>query len=654
MIMQNMRNALLIPRPGPRFGAYPESRRQPDPWPSFYAELWRARLRAVRTPSVQDRKRFLEAFHAARVRLQGCDIEFIRAGARRLRGQLSMYGMTPALVVEAFALTDACAQTHLQLRLHDSQLLAGWLMLDRRLVEMQTGEGKTLAVALAATCGALAGIPVHAITANDYLAARDAAMLAPVYRSLELTVGTVTAESASADRPGIYRSDITYCTAREVVFDYLRDRIATEAGAGKQQRNLRGTCMAIVDEADSVLIDEARMPLVLSGQADNTDLFAFYRQAMFLAAQLQEDKHYCLNRAQRAATLTETGRQHAETLAARIGGAWLGRHRREETLCLALAAQHLFLKDRHYLVRDRQVVIIDDTTGRAAPGRIWSRGLHQLIELKEGCPLTGQQQTMAQTTFQRFFSRYLRLSGISGTLLESRSELLAIYGLPVARVPLQFPCRRRMLPSRVFADQPALRRHVVARVRALHAMGQPVLIGTDSLQDSESLSALLHQAGIPHQVLNARNDAEEARIVAAAGQASAVTVSTNMAGRGTDIRLGADVAALGGLHVIACQTNDSSRIDRQLYGRCARQGEPGSVEHLYCAARGFDPLPLAERVKKLLAARRDDDGQLPCRLAWLARAARRMRALYRRREQWFLYLRDKQIDRQTAFAGRRE
>jgi preprotein translocase subunit SecA len=652
-----MQSALLIPRPGPRFGPYPQSQRQTDPWPSFHAELLRARLCSVRTPPARDKKRFLEAVHAMRARLHGCDIEFIRASAKRLRGRLSIGGMQPALVAEAFALIDACVQAHLGLRLHDSQLLAGWMMLDRRLVEMQTGEGKTLAVALTAACGALAGIPVHVVTANDYLAGRDAAILQPVYRSLELTVGAVNADTEGAERPNIYQCDITYCTAKELVFDYLRDRLAAAQSGGAADappRKLRGTCMAIIDEADSVLIDEARMPLVLSGQGDNPDLFAFYRQAMFLAAQLKQDKHYCLDQVQRAALLTEAGERHAEALAARVGGAWLGRRRREEMLCLALAAQHLFLKDRHYLVREQEVVIIDETTGRAAPGRVWSRGLHQLIELKENCPLTGQQQTIAQTTFQRFFSRYLRLSGISGTLLESRYELLAIYGLPVARIPLQSPCRRRMLPPRVFADQQAQWRHVVARVLALRATGQPVLIGTDSLEDSESLSALLRQADVPHQVLNARNDAEEACIVAAAGQAAAVTVSTNMAGRGTDIRLGAGVAALGGLHVIACQTNDSSRIDRQLYGRCARQGEPGSFEHVYCIGRGFQPLPVTARMKTLLAARYGNDRQLPRQLAWLARIAQRMRAHYQRREQWFLFLRDKQIDRQIAFAGQRE
>jgi preprotein translocase subunit SecA len=649
-------SALLIPRPGPRFGPYPESQAQTEPWPSFHAELLRARLHCVSMPPAQDKQRFLQAVQAMRARLAGCDIEFLRAAAKRLRGRLSIGGMQPELVAEAFALTDACMHAHMGLRLHDSQLLAGWLMLDRRLVEMQTGEGKTLAVALTAACGALAGIPVHVVTANDYLAERDAEILEPVYRSLELTVGAVTATTDGALRPAIYQSDITYCTAKELVFDYLRDRLAVaQAGHGDApQRKLRGTCMAIIDEADSVLIDEARMPLVLSGQGENGDLFAFYRQALFLAAQLKPGRDYGLNHTQRSAALTAAGEVYAETLATRIGGAWLGRRRREEMLCMALAAQHLFLKDRHYLVRDQEVVIIDETTGRAAPGRVWSRGLHQLIELKENCPLTGQQQTIAQTTFQRFFARYLRLSGISGTLHESRRELLAIYGLPVARVPLQAPCRRRMLPARVFADQQAQWRHVVARVMALHATGQPVLIGTDSLEDSEALSTLLLQAQIPHQVLNARFDAEEAQIVAQAGQAGAVTVSTNMAGRGTDIRLGAGVAALGGLHVIACQTNDSSRIDRQLYGRCARQGEPGSVEHFYCMERGFQPLPLAEGMTRLLARRCGGDSQLPRQLAWLARLAQTLRAHYKRQEQWYLFLRDKQIDRQIAFAGQRE
>jgi preprotein translocase subunit SecA len=646
-----MQSALLIPRPGVRFGRYPERTQQRAPWPSYLAELWRAKLLAVHTPSAREKARFLAAVHARRATLEGCDTEFVKAAVRRLRSKLILEGMQFELVSEVFALIDACMHAHLGFRLHDAQLLAAWMMLDRRLVEMQTGEGKTLAVALAAATGALAGIPVHVVTANDYLVARDAAFLRPVFEMLELTVGAITTDIKSEDRPPVYLSDVTYCTAKELAFDYLRDQLSTGENA---KRNLRGLCMAIVDEADSVLIDEARMPLILSARTSNAEQSAFYRQALFLAAQLRFGDEYTLDHAHRRAALTNAGRKRAETLAAHIGGAWNARRRREEILCLALAAQHLFMNQHQYLVRDREVIIIDETTGRAAPGRVWSQGLHQLIELKENCPPTEHQQTVAQTTFQRFFSRYLRLSGISGTVLEAGDELLAIYGLPVAVVPLQFPCRRRRLPDRVFAERDARCRHVVAQVLSLRAQGRPVLIGTDSVGDSEALSERLAQAKVAHTVLNARFDAEEAQIVAQAGQAGAVTVSTNMAGRGTDIRLGADVVALGGMHVIACQTNDSTRIDRQLYGRCGRQGEPGSVEHLHCLDEGLRPLalPVGLALRCLRHAGRRQE--LPAWFALFARLAQRMRARYRRREQWFLFLREKQLDRHLAFAGQHE
>ncbi|WP_158590534.1 DEAD/DEAH box helicase [Noviherbaspirillum cavernae] len=641
-------NVVPIPRPGVRFGPYPEQTQTRRPWTWYAAELLRARLLAVRAPSARERARFLHAVHEKRKQLQGCDIEFVSASARRLRSRFAVEGMTRHLVAECFSLIDACLRFHMNITLHDSQLLAGWLMLDRRLVEMQTGEGKTLAVALAAAAGAMAGIPVHVVTANEYLVARDAAALAPVFQTLGLTTGAVTAATAGSDRARIYRCDITYCTASELTFDHLRDQLG--AASGQTERNLRGLCMAIIDEADSVLIDEARMPLILSGRVENAEQSAFYRQALFLAAKLKPDEHFKLDHANRRATLTAAGQEHAATLALHMGGAWRVRRRREETLGLALAAQHLFVKGRNYLVRDDHVVIIDETTGRAAQGRVWSQGLHQLIETRENCPLTQEQQTLTQTTFQRFFARYLRVSGISGTLHEARGQLLAIYGLPIVRIPLHLPNRRTIMPARVFATREMQWRHVVDTALALRTQQRPLLIGTDSVADSEVLSEHLSRAGVPHAVLNARFDAEEADIVAKAGQAGAVTVSTNMAGRGTDIRLGDNVAALGGLHVIVCQTNDSRRIDRQLYGRCARQGEPGSVEHLYCMGDGFDPLSaVAERL--LRAIRREDAHGLPYRFVLLARAAQKMRERYRRREQWFYYLRAWHTERQLAFAG---
>ncbi|WP_292933302.1 DEAD/DEAH box helicase [Noviherbaspirillum sp.] len=653
-----MHKTLSIPRPGVRYGAYPERVREREPSPLFSVELLRARLSSARSPASWERAGFLRLIHQRRARLIGCDKEFVAAGIRQMRSRLILDGMRTQLVAEAFVLIDAILHARLNLRLHDTQFLAAWLMLDRRLVEMQTGEGKTLAVAVAAATCALAGIPVHVVTSNDYLVERDAACLAPVFHALGLTVGTVISGMSTQRRAQAYRCDITYCTAKELAFDYLRDHLASPADRGIDQgpaeHRLRGLCMAIVDEADSVLIDEARMPLILSEGAPNREQSAFYRQALFLAAQLSQDRDFLLEYRQRTACLTAEGKRHAEILAGHMGAGWNAVRRREETLCLALAAQHLFVRDVHYLVRDKQVVIIDETTGRPAEGRVWSSGLQQLIETKENCPLTEPAQTAAQITFQRFFSRYLRLSGVSGTLSEARDELLAIYGLPVVRVPLLFPCRRRILPGRVFLDKSLQWRYVVGRVRELTALGQPVLIGTGSVNDSEALSEQLARAGIRHAVLNARCNADEAPTIAEAGQAGAVTVSTNMAGRGTDIRLGADVAALGGLHVIVCQSNDSRRIDRQLYGRCARQGDPGSVEQLYCVEDSLSSMSLFAKIAARFGRVTEAASELPrwLTVVFLIEQAGRERA--RRREHWLLFLNDRWRDRQLAFIGRNE
>jgi preprotein translocase subunit SecA len=650
-----MQGNLLIPRPGVRFGAYPERLPHREPWSFYRAELLRARLLAVRTPSAKQQTHFLKMIHSERNRLQDSDHLFIIARIKRLRSLLVLEGMQTNLIVEIFALIDILLQSHMNICLHDPQFITAWLLLDRRLVEMETGEGKTLAVALAAATGALAGIPVHVVTANDYLVSRDAAALQPVFQALGLTTGSVTTETPAMIRPRMYGCDITYCTAKELAFDYLRDHLAgTDKTQIDPKRNLRGLCMVIIDEADSVLIDEARMPLILSGQVAGPEQSAIYRQALFLVKKLLPGEDYHLDEVHHAAHLTPAGKKQAQNLSEHMGDYWKNGRRREETMCLALAAQYLFLKGRHYLVEDKEVIIIDDTTGRQAQGRTWSRGLHQLIEAKENCPLTEARQTAAQTTFQRFFSRYLRLSGVSGTLMEAADLLLAIYGLPVVKAPLRFASRRQMMPSQVFTDKNRQWQYVVARVQALRTSGRPVLIGTDSVNDSETLSAALSQANVPHTILNARFDAEEAEIVAGAGQVAAVTVSTNMAGRGTDISLGSNLAELGGLHVIACQTNHSRRIDRQLYGRCGRQGNPGSVEHFYCIDGGFRPLSTSIQWAMRFAQDKPDMPTLPGWFTILAQLAQKMRERYLFEEQWFLFLNDRRIHRQLAFTSQNE
>ena len=651
-----MQGAMLIPRPGVRYGPYPERSGQDACWSFYPAQLARAMLFAARPPSARSRKRFIDSVHAHRAALAHCNAEFVAAAIARLRAQLLRGGMTQESIAEAFALIEVCMRAYFKIELYDPQLLAAWLLLDRRLVEMQTGEGKTFAVALAAMTAALAGIPVHVVTANDYLVERDAAALEPVCKMLGLSVSAVLSKTPGSERPLLYRANIVYCTAKELAFDYLRDHLAMSSDAGMRNPaslNLRGLCMAIVDEADSVLIDEARMPLILSAGAPDGQTPAFYRQALFLASQMKEGTDYALDHARQSATLTPEGRRRAEFLCAHWDGPWRMRQRREETLCLALAAQHLFLKGRHYLVRDNQLVIVDETSGRAADGRAWAQGLHQLIETKEGCALTQAQRTVAQTTFQRFFRRYLRLSGISGTAMETRHELLAVYGLPVVEVPLRFHSKRRVLRSRVFGNEGVQWRYIVKATQELHASGRPVLIGTDCIEDSESLSALLKQAGIQHSVLNARFDADEACIIAEAGRKGAVTVSTNMAGRGTDIRLGEGLDELGGLHVMACQSNDSRRIDRQLYGRCARQGEAGSVQHVYRLGASFHPLPEAwlRIFYGVAGAGAENRDELPWQFALLARCAQFLRARRRQQERWALLLRQQHMDAQLAFAG---
>jgi preprotein translocase subunit SecA len=358
--------------------------------------------------------------------------------------------------------------------------------------------------------------------------------------------------------------------------------------------------MAIVDEADSILIDDARVPLILSERADNANEREYLAGAFRIAGRLAEGRHFVLRRNGMSAELNDAGREIVDALAE--GLPWRNRLHRHETVCTALAAQHLYEKDRHYLVRDGAIAIIDESTGRLAHGRIWSRGLHRLIEIKEGCEAGADTVTVAQITYQRFFRRYLALSGMSGTLTEARSELLSVYGLPVVKVPLRLPSRRKVMPTLVFRNRQTQWDAAVRAAIEVSRSGRPVLIGTDSVAESAELSRRLAQEKAPHAVLNAAQDSAEAEIIARAGQPGQITVATNMAGRGTDIALGEGVAGRGGLHVISCQHNASRRIDRQLIGRCARRGDPGSAQTLLALdkplAAAWVPAWLARRVSE--------------------------------------------------------
>jgi preprotein translocase subunit SecA len=395
-------------------------------------------------------------------------------------------------------------------------------------------------------------------------------------------------------RRAAYECDVTYVTNKEVAFDYLRDRIAIgprasrtllqlERLAGDETRLgkmvLRGLSYAIVDEADSVLVDEARTPLIISsGGGPGGDDRRVYTAALAVAGRLVAGRDFRVDPRDRAVHLTEVGGTELDQLTRVLGGVWASRRRREELTRQALTALHLYQRDRHYVVRDRKVHVIDEFTGRLMSDRSWEHGLHQLIEVKEQCPVTGRHEPLARISYQRFFRRYLRLGGMTGTARETAAELWNVYRLAVASVPTNRRLRRHGAGDRVYATAEAKWRALVERIAELHREQRPILVGTRSVAASEHLSALLIAADLPHRVLNARQDKEEADIVARAGELGRITVATNMAGRGTDIRLGPGVAKRGGLHVLATERHEAGRIDRQLAGRCGRQGDPGSHE----------------------------------------------------------------------------
>jgi preprotein translocase subunit SecA len=495
------------------------------------------------------------------------------------------------------ALVREAAVRSLGMRPYAAQLMGASCLIQGQMAEMQTGEGKTLTAGLAAAVAACAGQPVHVITVNDYLTQRDAEELAPLFTFLGLSSGHVVTGMSLPERRQQYASQITYCTGKELVFDYLKDRAAhgpgvshadlrlrRSSGESPPPTLLRGLFFGIVDEADSVLIDEARTPLILSENAGATAGDKLLREALLLTEQMVSGEHYELHEARRELHLLPAGRMWLTERCLALGPDWTMRQVREHWTLQALRARFLFHRNEHYVVKDGKVLIVDENTGRAMPGRTWEQGLHQLIEVREGCELSDEARTIARITYQRFFRRYLRLSGMTGTASEVRRELWRDYALCTVVVPPNRPCVRRAWAAACLPDEDSKWEAIAESTRKLAAQGRSVLIGTRSVGASERLSALLAARGIAHQVLNALQDAHEAELVAAAGQAGRVSVATNMAGRGTDIRVENRVRDLGGLHVILSEYHESRRVDRQLFGRTGRQGDPGSAQAIVSVA----------------------------------------------------------------------
>ncbi len=588
----------------------------------------------------------------------------------QLKSDLARDGLQTSLVAKAFAAVRACAEHTLGKRHYDVQLMAAWAMVYGYMVEMGTGEGKSLTATLAAACAGMAKIPTHVITTNEYLACRDAADMSRLYNALGLHCTAVTEDMSAPQRRSAYAADVTYCTNKQVAFDYLRDRLVTQNESSQLALRLRqfdpetgpvlrGLCFAIVDEADSVLIDEACTPLLLSREIKDPDREQMYADALGLAETLEPEQDFTIKQADMKATLTSSGKSRLQELCSAqseegigLRGIWRGKQRREWLVQQALAALYVFRADEHYLIRDDRIEIIDPNTGRTMPDRSWQQGLHQMVETKENCTVTGQRETLARISYQRFFLRYLHLAGMSGTLSEVSGELQSVYGKPLLLVPPNKPRQARALACHVSSNSEEKWQAIAERVCEVHKSGQPILLGTASVANSERLSELLAAYRIPHLVLSARQDAQEAQVVAGAGLRNAVTVATNMAGRGTDIKLGRGVQRLGGLHVIACEPNQSGRVDRQLFGRCGRQGEPGSFE-MYVAlddALVSDHLP--QSLHKLgLRIRSTAPSLAVSLLTKLPQRALQQRLRAQRRQVLF---QDKQMEDLLAFSGRSE
>lgn len=527
-------------------------------------------------------------------RLRSLDDRDLMHEADQVREALYKNGFKREYVARSFAIIREVAAKTIGKRHFNTQIMGGYILLKGMIAEMETGEGKTLTATLAAGTAALAGMPVHVLSVNDYLTERDAGAMGPVYKALGLTVGCVIHGMTPDARRDAYSCDITYCTNKEIAFDYLKDWIALDEGRRSTMRlhgehlygeggnadNLlmRGLFYAIVDEADSILIDEARTPLIISKSCNSQEERLFLGQAMEIAEGLDEGRDYTLERDQKKILLTPEGKDRIKEISLPMGPLWSGMVRREEIVTRALNALFLLNRDEHYLVRDGKVQIIDEYTGRVMPDRSYERGLHQLIEIKEGCEITNRTETIARISYQRFFRRYFHLAGMTGTAREVRDELWSVYGLPTLRIPTCRKMMRKRCPDRIFASEDAKWQAVADRTAAMNRKGRPVLVGTRSVAASEKAAGFMDRLGVRYRVLNAKQDKEEAEIISHAGEKGVVTIATNMAGRGTDISLGKGVEELGGLHVILTERHEARRIDRQLAGRCGRMGDPGTYE----------------------------------------------------------------------------
>src|SRR6059036_1615435 len=588
-------------------------------------------------PNEREVKRHLsvaEAINGLEPELQALYDAALRARSDDLRKRAQEGHDLDELLIEAFALCREASRRTIGLRHFDVQLVGGIVLHQGKIAEMKTGEGKTLVASLALYLNALAGQGVHLVTVNDYLARRDAGWMGPIYHALGLTVGVNVGTAGTfvydpeyvdethpdprlqhfrpASKKEAYAADITYATNSELAFDYLRDNMARDL----TQCTQRALNYAIVDEVDSILIDEARTPHIISGQSDeSTD--KYYQYARW-AARLNEGEDFEVDLKHKSASLTEAGIGKMER--------WTGIRNiydlenivEAHQINQALKAKTLFLRDRDYLVKDGEVVIVDEFTGRTMPGRRWSDGLHQAVEAKEGVKVQQEQKTIATITVQNYFRQYDKLAGMTGTAVTEAEEFHKIYGLDVVVIPTHRAMVRTDSPDVIYKTEKSKFEAVIDEIVEMNKEGRPVLVGTVSVEKSERLAKMLERRGLKHNVLNAKQHEREAAIVAEAGQPNAVTIATNMAGRGTDIVLGPGVTDVGGLHIIGTERHESRRIDNQLRGRAGRQGDPGSSKFFISLEDDLMKIfgPAADRIGRLMTSLEVEPIEHP----WVARS----------------------------------
>ncbi len=533
--------------------------------------------------------------------IQTLSDEKLEGKTAEFRDRLSGGAKLDDLLPEAFACVRESSRRNLKtadgtpMRHFDCQLLGGLVLHQGGIAEMLTGEGKTLVATSPSYLNALPQNGVHIVTVNDYLARRDADWMAPVYTGLGVSVGAIQSEMDSQERREFYARDITYGTNNEFGFDYLRDNMKLDSREQVQQGR---RAYAIVDEVDSILIDEARTPLIISGPAGESS--EKYHVANRVAKRLRRGQDFEVKEKERSVILTEAGITKAEKLVG-VPSFYVGKHMEwPHLLEQALRAHHLYRRDTEYVVRDGEVVIVDEFTGRLMEGRTWSEGLHQAVEAKEGLQIRRENQTLATITLQNYFKLYEKLAGMTGTALTEAVEFDRIYKLPVVSIPPNRPVQRIDHSDVVYRTAREKYNAIAEEILEVNQEGRPVLVGTTSIEKSELLSGMLSRRGISHEVLNAKQHEREADIVASAGQPGRVTISTNMAGRGTDIVLGPGVAKKGGLHVLGTERHESRRIDNQLRGRCARQGDPGSSRFFLCLEDDLMRRFASERVGDIL------------------------------------------------------